>query len=158
MEGMSSMVPMIPGLKSGVPIAGRVGVDEADDLDAKLAALVQLASEADARLARADHQQPLPGTDALEHPAECQPPADDGQSGEHGGNREDAAAENQVGERVIEDGQNQRGGAERLEDADQQLAMIDGQPRIVVQIAVVETQLTDVGDEQRFRAARCPGR
>ena len=75
---MSSIVPTTPGLMTGAPTRARIGIDEADDLDAQfLAPLEQLLRQRHGRGAGADEQQPLARADLPAHPFERQPPADD---------------------------------------------------------------------------------
>ena len=95
--GMSSMVPMTPGLITGVPTRGRIRIDEADDLDAEfLASLEQLARQADGGRSGADEQQPLARRHAARQPLEHQPPADDEQDhDQHATTHEHAAADDQ---------------------------------------------------------------
>ena len=52
------MVPITPGLITGAPTFARIGIDEADDLDAELLPpLEQLPGQRDCRRSGADDQQ-----------------------------------------------------------------------------------------------------
>ena len=104
--------------------ARRVGIDEADDLDAEIRRWCSSRASSIAGVARADEQQPLARPDANGQPGKAHPPADDRQGDEHRGDRDDAAAEDQRGKPEIEDRQDQRRGAERLQNPNQQLAAI----------------------------------
>ena len=73
-----------------------IGIDEPDQLHADLAAhRVQLLRQRDGAGAGTDDEQALARRDVRHHPLEREAPADDGHDHQHGGDQDDAAADDQ---------------------------------------------------------------
>ena len=146
---LARSVPTTPGLMSDVPTSCRIGVDEADQLDAELLpAIEQLLRQRHGGGAGADDQQALGRADAQREPLEREPPAGDQDDHEHRGDDEDAAADDQRGNPVVQDRQHQRRAAERLNQPDDEVAAIRQRAQ-VVQVAVVQRDLQHAGDQAR---------
>ena len=144
---------MTPGFNTGGANQLWIGVDEADDLDAQLAPpLEQFARERHGGRAGADDEQSLAGRGVARQPIECHAPSDDQADDHAAGPQEHAAADDQRRKPVIDQREDDRRRAERLEQAHEHVAPIAGDAQ-VVQIAVVQAELTDTGDQQRLGEA-----
>src|SRR5207237_3142302 len=113
-------------------------------------AIVQLARERERAGVLADEQQALTRSHLHGDPPEYESPRDDRSDGERRSRREDAAIDGELWEQRVDGGENQQRGAERLQRADQQLRAVLRDVRVVVEIAVVETHLTNRRDDQRL--------
>ena len=92
------------------------------------------------------------GADAPDRPLEGEAPAGDERDDSRRGKQEHAAADHQRRKPVVEQRQDQRGRAERLQDAHEQLAAV-GDDAQVVQLRVVQAHLADGGDQDHLDGA-----
>ena len=112
--------------------ARRVGINEADDVDAKFVTpLEQLSRQRDRRGARPDEQQALTGTHAPAQPLEGHPPTDHEDEYQDRRDHEDAATDDEAGEPVVNGGEQKRRRGERLDDPHEQFATVGDPPEVV---------------------------
>ena len=145
---------MVPRKASGPRrrCRGHVASTKPTICDADLLAVrAARAPSASAAVAGADEQQPLararPGAPPRQTPRRQPITAGDRHRGRR---REHAARDDQRGKQRVERRQDQQRDAERLQHADEQLGAAAAGVRIVVEVAVVQAQLADRGDDQRL--------
>ena len=143
---MSAGVPTMPGLTIRSPIRAGVVVDEADDPIGELALIEDLAHDLPRALPGADHEDPLLQLERAGQLVEQQPPAENPDDEDEQRRDEDAVADHQRRHREVERGEDDRRGADRLQQPDDQLAVRVDQ-RQVVEVVVVEAQLADDRDQ-----------
>ena len=127
----------------------RVGIDEADNLDAHLGAPFQFAREAQRRGIGADDEKSLAPGDRPGEPDEHDPPADHQRDGNQDGDRDHAFTDDQRRKPEVERREDQRADAERLENARQQLAPIRRHAELV-EVGIVQAELAHERDQQTF--------
>jgi hypothetical protein len=130
--------------------AFRIRIDEPDDFDPEVRALVELTGEPDGGIARAHEQQAFRRTHLSNHPFEHQAPTEHECEDEAGGKDEDAASDNQVRQPKVQRRKNERGCTDRLYRPYEELAPI-GQDAEIVEIREVQAQLRHHSDQQCFR-------
>ena len=134
-------------VEGGIVRLGARHFDEAGELDAELVpALVDLARQFGRRGAGADDQHPLVRAHPRRQPLERDAPAGDEQDDEQRADQEDAAADHQAGQPVVDHRQQGAAGAERLEQPDHQPPAIV-QPARVIEVAIVQAGLEDAGNQ-----------
>ena len=135
--------------------ARRIGVDEADDLDAELVPRSNSSrASATAAGARADEQQPLArrARACVSHSKARRQPSTSAITSS-AGDHEHAAADDQAREPEVDGREDERGGAQRLDDA-RRTARAGPPDRPVVEVGVVQAQLADDRDQQRLAPRR----
>src|SRR5207245_5439953 len=88
--------------------------------------------------------------DLLGDPPKHEPPRDDGADSERCRRGEHAARHGQPWKQGVDRRENEQRDAERLQRADEKLGAVFRDMRVVVQIAVVEADLTNRRDDERL--------
>jgi hypothetical protein len=142
--------PDDPGVENRGANHRRIGIDEPDNLYAELLApLEDLPCERHGGRAGANQQQPLAWRNLPRQPFERHTPPDHQRQDEKSGHHENAAPDDEGRKPEVDRGQDDRRGAKRLDDTDEQFPPVRHDPQ-VVQIGVVQTELGDARDEQRL--------
>jgi hypothetical protein len=123
-----------------------VVVDEADDRVREVALVENLPRHLARGLAGADHQDALLHLERAAQVIEEQAPAENGHQEHEQRRHEDAVADHQRRDDEIQRREHDRGGAHRLQQPDDQLAVRVDQGE-VVEVVVVEAELADDGDQ-----------
>ena len=131
----------------------RVVVDESDHAIGEVVLIQDLTRDLPRALAGADEQDAFLELQRAGELVEQQAPRQNGQEEHEERRHEDAVANHEGGRREIEAGQHDRRGPHRLQQADDELTVrVD--ERQVVEVVVVQAQLTHDGDERDLPEAR----
>ena len=147
MPGMSAGVPMIAGLTIRSPIRDASSSMKPMTRVGEVVLVEDLPRHLARGLAGADDEDALLHLERAGEAVEEQAPAEDADQEHEERRDEDAVADHQRRDREVERREDDRGGADRLQQADDQLAVrVD--EREVVEVVVVEAQLADDRDQR----------